>query len=371
MVIPDLWAATNQADHVQELTQEFELTRTGGDGWYTASIQIGSNVSQVIVDTASPWLWSYSGSGNDGEVGSDGESKHFSISYLSAQIGGNVVLDTVALHANGMDSSTSASQTSQGQCRVGQATNGDQFWLRQYSKSGVQGVLGLACGTSDSGAGADAAAGLSTGLGCVAATSNGGGDIFSLQLGKRGGKLSFGAPPLDLLQGLVQMPPSLHCGNWRMPLRVGLAGKAGEDFGFAEAILDSAAPGIVGLSENVASLAHALGATIDVRNGGMVFVMPCSRADSLPIVELHLGNGHNTRIQLSGSELLVPDVTSDAQQDANNAGGEREAPSSHEQQCKLVFAGWDSPQWLLGMPFFRAVRGVVFNPSTQAVSIAP
>jgi len=360
--VPDLWAATAQADHIQGLTQEFELTRTGGDGWYTTSIQIGSNISQVIVDTASPWLWSYSGRSDAGEEGSDGDPKHFSISYLSAELRGDVLSQAVALHADGTDSSNAAHR----ECHVGQATSGDQFWLRQYSTSGVQGVLGLACGTSDSGAGVAAASGLSTGLSCLSSSPIQGGeagDVFSLQLGKRGGKLSFGAPPFDLLQGLVQMPPSLHCGNWRLPLRVSLAGKTGEDFGFAEAILDSAAPGIIGLSENVAALAHALGATIDVRDGGMVFVMPCSRADSLPIVELYLGNGHEARAQLSGNELLVPDVKAGVQQDASSLGGEQEPSLGQDMQCKLIFAGWDSPQWLLGMPFFRAVRGVVFTGS--------
>merc|ERR1719453_2036544 len=94
-----------------------------------------------------------------------------------------------------------------------------------------------------------------------------GGSVFSLQLNKQGGTLSFGEPPFDLLRGLVTMPPSMHCGNWRAPLRVSVASKSStdENFGFSEATLDSAAPGIIGLSEHVASLAKALGASISVR----------------------------------------------------------------------------------------------------------
>merc|ERR1719162_1565932 len=151
------------------------------------------------------------------------------------------------------------------------------------------------------------------------------------------------------------MPPALQCGNWRAPLRVSLpsvGNTASKDFGFASAILDSAAPGIIGLSEHVAALAQILGARIDVRGDKMVFVMPCSRADDLPEVELHLGPAsHEAVVRLSGNELLTADSAD---------------PSG--KQCRLVFSGWDSPQWILGMPFFRAVRGVVFNPFTQTVS---
>lgn len=352
---PDLWAETAM-DHVPGMTQELELTRTAGDGWYTVNLRLGGNVSKVIVDTASPWLWSYGGSGETSSEG-DAESEKFSISYLSAELGGDVLKESLALHAD--------SGLATGKCKAGKATNGDSFWLQQYKTSGVQGVFGLSCGTADSGAGASAAAGLQTGLACAAAAldaeggNSGGGasSIFSLQLNKQGGTLSFGEPPFDLLRGLVAMPPAMHCGNWRAPLRVSMAAKGAtdvKDFGFSEAVLDSAAPGIIGMSERVASLAGALGAKIDVRDGQMVFVMPCSRAGDLPIVDMYLGQGREAHVRLSGEELLIPD-------DADSSG----------KQCRLIFRGWDSPQWLLGMPFFRAVRGVVFNPFTQVVSIAP
>lgn len=336
---------------MEGLTQEIQLSRTAGEGWYTADLRIGGNTSKVIVDTASPWLWSY---GDNGAGGGDAdtEPERFSITYLSAQLGGTAVKESVSLHQDGSGA--------QGQCKAGRATSGDDFWLRQYKESGVQGVLGMACGTADSGEGASAAASLQPGLECVSSaldSGGGGAPEFALRLNAQGGTLSFGIPPFDLLHGLVKMPPSLQCGNWRAPLRVTLpstGGGAGKDFGFAEAILDSAAPGILGLSEHVASLAQALGARIDVREGKMVFVMPCSNAETLPVVELHLGQKKQAVVRLSGNDLLLPD-----------------AADSTGKQCRLVFAGWDSPQWILGMPFFRAVRGVVFNPSTQTVSIAP
>jgi len=341
---PDVWAGT--AAQGPETPQEIELTRTAGEGWYTASLSIGGNTSQVIVDTASPWLWSYGGSQGGG---GDATPERFSITYLSAQLSGNALKESVSFHEDGSGG---------GQCKAGKATSGDEFWMRQYKDSGVQGVLGLACGTADGGDGAAAASSLHTGLACATSAlgSSDGTSTFSLRLNAQGGKLSFGfPPPMELLQGLVKMPPSLMCGNWRAPLRVRLGDASSKDFGTASAILDSAAPGILGLSEHVASLAQSLGAKIDVRDGKMVFVMPCSRADDLPTVELHLGRkSHEAVVKLSGNDLLLPD--------AADASGK---------QCRLVFAGWDSPQWILGMPFFRAVRGVVFNPVTQAVSIAP
>lgn len=347
---PDLWAATAKEDHNTDLTQEIQLTRTSADGWYVATLKLGGNDSQVIVDTGSPWLWSYGGSEQSG-VDVDAKPEAFSITYLSAELGGNAVKESVALHSDGT--------SSVGQCKAGRATSGDEFWLRQGS--GVQGVLGLACGTADSGAGAAAASSLQTGLSCVTSalgTDDANAAVFALRLNAQGGTLSFGIPPFDLLHGLVKMPPALQCGNWRAPLRVSLpsvGNTASKDFGFASAILDSAAPGIIGLSEHVAALAQTLGARIDVREGKMVFVTPCSRADDLPAVELHLGPAsHEAVVQLSGSELLMTDSAD---------------PSG--KQCRLVFSGWDSPQWILGMPFFRAVRGVVFNPFTQSVSIAP
>jgi len=343
---PDLWAET-AVDPA--LTQELQLTRTAGDAWYTVPLRIGGNTSRVIVDTASPWLWSYSG--NDKTTDDGEEPEKFSISYLSADLGGNVVSETVALHADG--------SPGKGRCKAGKATHGDTFWLKQYKKTGVQGVLGLACGTADSGAGAEAAKGLQTGLACASsaldnAGGGGGSSKFTLRLTPEGGTLSFGATPMDLLRGLVRMPPAMRCGNWRAPLRVRLGSK---DFGFADATLDSAAPGIIGLSERVASLAEGLGAQIDVREGKMVFVMPCSRASQLPAVELRLGDRREAVVLLSGDQLLVPD--DDAPKDKQG------------KQCRLIFMGWDSPQWLLGMPFFHAVRGVVFDPSSQSVSIAP
>jgi len=348
---PDLWAETAGQDHIPGLTNELELTRTAGDGWYTASLGIGGNTSQVIVDTGSPWLWSYAGgSGASGEEGAES----FSINYLSANLAGTVVKESLSLHA----------AKPAGQCKAGKATNGDPFWLKQYKTSGVQGVLGLACGTADSGSGAEAAKGLQTGLGCMSAAldaESGGGavsgtSVFALRLTAQGGTLSFGETPFELLRGLVRMPPSMQCGNWRAPVRVSLGGK---EFGFSEATLDSAAPGIVGLSEHVASLAEALGAKIDIRDGGMVFVLPCSRAGELPVVELRLGQGREATVQLAGEDLVIPD---DSASSAAEGGGK---------QCKLALHAWDSPQWILGMPFFRAVRGVVFNPFTQSVSIAP
>lgn len=365
---PDLWAETALQDHIPGMTQELELTRTAGDGWYTASLKLGDNTSRVIVDTASPWLWSYAGSDTSGE-GEDAEPEKFSISYLSAELSGIVVKEGLALHSGTSKPS---------QCKAGKATNGDDFWLKQYKTSGVQGVLGLACGTADSGAGAAAAAGLQSGLACVSAAADaedGGGtesgsSVFALQLGTDGGTLSLGAPPLNLLRGLVAMPPAMRCGNWRAPLRVSTVPQGSsspKDFGFSEATLDSAAPGIIGLSERVASLAQSLGASISVRNGQMVFVLPCSKASDLPIVEFHMGQGREALVRLSGEQLVVPDDDAQESKEAEDGG----AGSSRGKQCRLVFRGWDSPQWLLGMPFFRAVRGVVFNPSTQVVSIAP
>lgn len=326
---------------------EFSLQRTSGLGWYTMPVSLDGNVSHVIVDTASPWLWAY-GSQNSSQ---EANAPRFTINYQAASLGGIVLPESLSFASGEAGAATTS-------CRAGHALEGDNFWIQQFG-AGAQGVMGLACGGADSGSPMDASvaagAGLEPAVGCAAkaagAASAWGSETFSLQLRTDGGTLTFGDVPEALLPGLVEMPRMLMCGNWRAPVKVGVRGKG---FGRAEAVIDSAAPGIVGLSEHVAAMASALGAKVEVRGEKLVYPVSCANAESLPSLQLVLGEqGHAAHVELPGGDLVVPD------------------PAAGEGKCRLLLGSWDSPQWLLGMPFFRRIRGAVFNVDSRSVSIAP
>jgi len=329
---------------------EFPLTRTE-DGWYAVDINLAGNSSSVIVDTASPWVWAY-GAPQDGEV-----APKFEIHYGSASLSGVALEETVSFGSAppppAGSSSSNASEANK--CRAGRATSGDGFWTRQR---GVGGVLGLSCGGADSGSpmldgSADGA--LEPALGCVS-RAVGQSSSFSLQLGDSGGTLSFGAAPVHLLRGLVEMPASTLCGLWRAPLRVSVQGHHGEQSAQAEAVFDSAAKGIVGPTMEVARLGRALGATAEVVGAGhLVHRIPCEKASAMPsVIFTFAGTDREAKVEFAGADLVVPDTNS-------TTGG-----------CRLILgAQEDSQQWLLGIPFFRKIRGAVFDVDPPTVSIAP
>jgi len=335
------------------LVEVLPLNRSAGAGWYTAELELGGKATRVIVDTASPWLWAYASS----EATPADPKQHFTISYMSASLSGIVSPETLAL----------GSAPRSNICRAGRATEGDSFWIKQWNACGVQGLLGLACGAADAGSpmeeGTPVDTGLQPALMCTASVVGAAGaPVFSLQLRESSGTLTFGSVPDDLREGLVQMPPSLFCGNWRVPLRVSVSAWPGEQNSRAsrkgpveaEAILDSAAKGIVGLAERVVPLATSLGGKIELRDGSMVFTIPCQQAASMPVLLLKLGSaGEEVQVAMRGNDLVVPDSRVGA---AN---------------CRLILGTWDSPQWLLGIPFLKQIRGAVFDPNLQAVSIAP
>mmetsp|Transcript_69502 Transcript_69502/g.137463 ORF Transcript_69502/g.137463 Transcript_69502/m.137463 type:complete len:394 (-) Transcript_69502:43-1224(-) len=350
---------------------EFSLTRTTGSGYYTVIAALNGSTVRLVVDTASPWLWSYGKGSHTGE--DDGEATQadaptFNIDYLSAHLSGLVVSETLsfldgAAEQRGVQSEDALLQqysSSMGaQCWVGQATSGDSFWIHQWESRKIQGVLGLACGAHDAGQLSGQNTGqpnLQAALGCaVTASGTAESQTFSLQLHEEGGTLTFGTIPESLLVGLVTMPPSLFCGNWRIPVRVSVGTESvSTDKPQAEAILDSAALGIIGPAEQVASLAGKLGASIDVRSGKMVFTLPCKDTESIPNLAFHVGaTGQMAHVDLGGTGFVIPD--------SDSAAG----------NCRLALAAWDSPQWLLGGPFFRQIRGIVFDAGTRSVSIAP
>lgn len=349
---------------------EFPLTRTAGSGYYTINVALNGSTVSLVVDTASPWLWSYStvSRADDNDETTETSSPTFNINYLSARLNGLVVSETLSFLDSAAEQQTAPSentflqQRSRGmgaKCWVGQATSGDSFWIHQWETSKIQGVLGLACGAQDAGQSSSGQASgqpsLQTALGCAVTATGDTSLTFSLQLREEGGTLTFGAVPESLLVGLVTMPPSLFCGNWRIPLRVSVGtNSASTDGSQAEAVLDSAAIGIIGPAEQVASLASKLGASIEVRSGHMVFAVPCNATDSISNLAFHVGaNGQMAQVNLGGPAL----VTSDRDSAAGN--------------CRLALAAWDSPQWLLGGPFFRQIRGVVFDAGARSVSIAP
>lgn len=367
-------ARGSRASSSNDQANEFSLTRTAGSGYYTVAAALNGSTVHLVVDTASPWLWSYatgSHTGDDYETTQD-DAPTFNIDYLSARLSGLVVAKTLSFSNSAAEQQTVQSEGALLQqrlrgmgadCWVGQATAGDDFWIRQWKTSNIQGVLGLACGASDATGrnpkpfnGRDPGRpSLQTALGCAVAATGDTDLTFSLQLHDEGGTLTFGAIPESLLAGLVTMPPSLLCGNWRIPVQVSLGTKsdsAGKSQ--AEAVLDSAAVGIIGPEEQVASLASRLGTSIEVRKGRMVFALPCNATDSIPSLVFNVGAvGQMAQVELGGSALVTPDHDS--------AAG----------NCRLVLAAWDSPQWLLGGPFLRQIRGAVFDAGSRQVSIAP
>lgn len=363
-------ARRSRASSSNDQATEFSLTRTAGSGYYTVAAALNGSTVHLVVDTASPWLWSYgtgSHTGDDDET-MQAEPPTFNIDYLSARLSGLVVSKTLSFTHSAAEQQTVQSedallqQSSSGmgsQCWVGQATAGDSFWIRQWKTSNIQGVLGLACGANDATQPSNdrnpGQPSLQTALGCAVAATGDTDLTFSLQLHEEGGTLTFGAVPESLLAGLVTMPPSLFCGNWRIPVRVSLGTKSGSnEKSQAEAVLDSAAVGIIGPEEQVASLASKLGTSIEVRSGRMVFALPCNATDSIPSLVFNVGAvGQMAQVELGGSALVTPD--------RDSAAG----------NCRLALAAWDSPQWLLGGPFLRQIRGLVFDAGTRSVSIAP
>jgi len=326
---------------------EVPLTRTP-EGWYVAEVDLAGMPRRLVVDTGSPWLWAF---GQPGQSGADGQPEQgqeqeqgqpFRVQYTGVALEG--VASQQALSLAGQ---AAAAQ----QCTVGRATAGDDFWLRQ---KGVDGVAGLACGTRDTAGGGSSSGGLNVSLGCFAAAA--GSRQFALELTEDGGTLSFGAIPERLLPGLKDMPPSLFCGNWRAPMRVFAGeGRAAKAVGQpAEAMIDSGEPGVRGPLEAVMKLASALGAetVIDPENGsGVHFQVPCDKADSLPSLTLALGDAGEAKVTLPGAALV----------------GKKNAKGA----CSVLLRGSDARQWVLGMPFFRSIRGVLFDPDRRGVSIAP
>jgi len=362
-------ARNTRASSRNDQANQFSLTRTSS-GYYTVVAALNGSTTSLVVDTASPWLWSYGTSSHAGDdEPTQADAPTFNIDYLSARLSGLVVSETLsfslAAHEQQAVQSEDAplqqrSSAMGAQCWMGQATSGDTFWVGQWKTSNIQGVLGLACGANDAGQPSSGRnpgqPSLQTALGCaVTATGAAESQTFSLQLHEAGGTLTFGAVPENLLAGLVTMPPSLFCGNWRIPVRVSVGTKSMSiDKSRAEAVLDSAALGIIGPSEQVASLASKLGASIEVRSSRMVFALPCNATESIPNLTFNVGAiGQMAQVDLGGSALVTPD------------------PDSAAGNCRLPLAAWDSPQWLLGGPFLRQIRGAVFDAGTRSVSIAP
>jgi len=360
-------ARRSRASSRNDQANEFSVNRTAGSGYYTVVAALNGSTAHLVVDTASPWLWSYgTGSHTGDDDMTQADAPTFNIDYLSARLSGLVVSETLSFSHGAPEQQTVQSedvllqQHSSGmgaQCWVGQATSGDNFWVRQWQTISIQGVLGLACGAHDAGQPLSGPSPgqpcLQTALGCAATAAGiAESQTFSLQLHEAGGTLTFGTVPESLLAGLVSMPPSLFCGNWRIPVRVSV-GKSGST-SQAEAVLDSAALGIIGPAEQVASLASKLSASIEVRSGHMVFALPCNATDTIPNLSFNVGAvGQMAQVDLGGTALVLPD--------RDSAAG----------NCRLPLATWDSPQWLLGGPFFRQIRGVVFDAGTRSVSIAP